>query len=150
MLGRVTSFITWDRLGFTASSLCAVHCISLPFLIMAMPFIAGTWIADRELELWFAGGSVCLAMACSIRTSLRYQKYWLVGLVLFGGALLMGTHAVAPPVCCPEDLSLSWPHFMGTATGGGMLAVSHFLNLSFIKCNAKNSSDCECPDNDLI
>ena len=115
---KATSFITgidWD----SRPSICAVHCISLPFLIMAMPFIAGTWIADRELELWFAGGSVCLALFCSIRTSLKYKQYWLIGLVLFE-MLLMGTHASAPPVCCSEDLS--WPHFMGTATGG-MLAV---------------------------
>ena len=148
MLGKATSFITWDRLGVTASSLCAVHCICLPFLIMAMPFIAGTWIADRELELWFAGGSVFLAIACSIRTSLRYQKYWLVGLVLFGGALLMGTHAAAPPVCCAEDLS--WSHFIGTATGGGMLAASHFLNLGLIKCSSNKSSDCNCSDHHVI
>ena len=147
MLDKAASFITWDRLGFTASSLCAVHCISLPFLIMAMPFIAGTWIADRELELWFAGGSVCLALGCSIMTSLRYKKYWLIGLVLFGGALLMGTHASAPPICCSEDLS--WPHFMGTATGGGLLAASHFLNLGLIKCNSKNT-DCGCPDSGCI
>ena len=61
----------------------------------------------------------------------------------------MGTHAVAPPVCCPEDLSLSWPHFMGTATGGGMLAAYHFFNHGLMKCNTQKSN-CGCPDSDRI
>ncbi|MGE3310061.1 MAG: MerC domain-containing protein [Limisphaerales bacterium] len=38
----------WDRLGFVASSACAVHCVCLPWLLMAMPFLAGTCLADRK------------------------------------------------------------------------------------------------------
>ena len=135
MVNKFNSLITWDRLGFTASSLCAVHCISLPILIMAMPFIAGTWLVDRELEFWFAGISVCLALACAIRACKSHGKYWLIGLVLMGGALLLGSHAAAPPICCSEDLS--WPHFIGTATGGSILATSHFFNIRL-----KKLSDC--------
>ena len=135
-----THRLTWDRVGFMASSVCAVHCICLPILIIVMPFLAGTWLVDREFEFWFAGTSVCLAIGCSIRACQAHRKYWLIGLALLGGSLLLGAHATAPAICCLEDLS--WPHFLGTALGGGLLAITHFFNLRISKCE---SPECCCP-----
>ena len=34
--------LLWDRGGMFASSLCAVHCVCMPVLLLAMPFLAGT------------------------------------------------------------------------------------------------------------
>jgi len=138
--------ILWDRVGFTASSICAVHCICLPLLIIAIPFLAGTWLVNRELEFWFAGASVCLAIGCSIRACQSHKKYWFIGLPLMGGALLLRAHATAPAICCAEDLS--WPHFLGTTLGGGLLASSHFFNLKTAKCESPKSPDCCCSATD--
>ena len=134
--------ILWDRVGFTASSICAVHCICLPVLIISMPYLAGTWLVNREVEFWFASASVCLAIGCSIHTCQSHQKYWLIGLAFMGGAILLSAHATAPAICCSEDLS--WPHFLGTALGGGLLASTHFYNLKIVKCESSKLPDCCC------
>ena len=129
-----------DRLGFCMSTLCAVHCICLPILIIIMPFLAGSWIANRELEMVFAIFSVLFAVSCSMFSLRLHKKYWIPVIAFFGGTILLGAHYTAPEICCSEDLS--WPHFMGTALGGSLLASTHFINLSITKCNTPNSSNC--------
>jgi len=122
-----TSTMRWDRLGVFASSLCAVHCLCLPWLLVAMPFLAGTILADREVELWFVVGSILLATVCTVGGCRAHRKWWLLGLVTTGAVALGCVHVTAPPFCCAKDLS--WPHALGAAFGGGLLATSHFLNL---------------------
>ena len=129
-----------DRLGFCMSTLCAVHCICLPILIVIMPFLAGSWIANRELEMVFAIFSVLFAISCSMFSLRLHKKYWIPVIAFFGGTILLGAHYTAPEICCSEDLS--WLHFMGTALGGSLLASTHFINLSITKCNTPNSSNC--------
>ena len=131
-----------DRVGFCMSSACAVHCICLPLLIVAMPFLAGTWIANRELEMVFAICSVLFAFGCSIFSCRVHKKYWLPAIALVGGSILLGAHYTAPAICCSEDLN--WPHFLGTALGGSLLASTHFINLSISKCDQQDSSSCSC------
>ena len=133
-----------DRLGFCMSALCAVHCICLPILIVIMPFLAGSWIANRELEMVFAICSVLFALGCSMFSSRIHKKYWIPVIAFFGGTILLGAHYSAPEICCSEDLS--WPHFMGTALGGSLLASTHFINLSISKCTQSNSSKCDVQD----
>ena len=133
-----------DRVGFCMSSLCAVHCICLPILIVLMPFLAGSWLVNRELEMVFAICSVLFALCCSIFSTRLHKKYWLPVIAFFGGVILLGAHYTAPAICCSEDLS--WPHFMGTALGGSLLASTHFINLSISKCNQQNSSKCDQQD----
>ena len=135
-----------DRIGFCMSSICAVHCICLPFLIIAMPFLAATWIANREVEMVFAICSVLFALGCSVFSCRLHKKYWLPLIALLGGIILIGAHFTAPDICCSKDLS--WPHFLGTALGGGLLASTHFINLSISKCDQRDSSGCNCHKKD--
>lgn len=121
------SALPWDRLGFVASSLCAVHCVCMPWLLLIMPFLAGSWLADRELERGFVVASVVLAAICTTWGCRVHRKWWLLGLLGAGAVTLFGAHATAPPACCSEHLS--WPHAIGAACGGALLAATHFLNL---------------------
>jgi len=135
-----------DRIGFCMSSLCAVHCICLPFLIIAMPYLAGTWIANRELEMMFSICSVLFAIGCSVCSCRVHKKYWLPIIASIGGAVLLGAHYTAPAICCSEDLS--WHHFLGTFLGGSLLASTHFINLRLSKCVHKELPSCSCQKKD--
>ncbi|MBG86264.1 MAG: hypothetical protein CMO80_05115 [Verrucomicrobiales bacterium] len=116
-----------DRLGFFASSLCAVHCVCMPWLLIALPLLAGTWLVDREIERGFVIASIFLATACTVGGCRTHGRWWLLGLLGTGAAALIGAHATAPPICCADELS--WPHALGAAFGGSLLAATHFLNL---------------------
>jgi hypothetical protein len=117
----------WDRLGFVAASLCALHCLCLPWLVVLLPFLAGTWLADRELERGFVAASIFLAAACTIGGCRAHGKWWLLGLVTTGAVALVWVHVTAPPGCCARDLD--WPRTLAATFGGGLLATAHFFNL---------------------
>ena len=48
----------YDRVGMIASSLCAVHCILMPWVIMMMPIVAGTVLTNLTAENIFVGVSL--------------------------------------------------------------------------------------------
>ncbi len=119
--------LQWDRLGLIASSLCAVHCLCLPWLLLAVPFLAGSLLADPGVERMFVLGSIFLAAACTIGGCRAHRQWWLTGLVTTGAVALIWVHVAAPPFCCARDLN--WPHALVASFGGGLLALTHFFNL---------------------
>ncbi len=141
----------WDRLGFVASALCAVHCLLLPWLLLALPFLSGTLLADRGFERWFVGGSIFVAAACTLGGCRAHGKWWLLGLVTMGAVVLLLVHATAPPFCCARELS--WSHALGATFGGSLLAGTHFFNLRFARSPAAGPAACcgtfNCPTNPL-
>ena len=119
----------FDRVGVCASTLCAVHCILMPWFIMLMPFLAGSVFASSKFENIFVGISISLASFCCYRGCRRHGK-WLIMLPLgFGSVVLFGVRLTAPEICCLEDVS--WTHASASAFGGLLLASSHFLNLKY-------------------
>ncbi|MBL6766021.1 MAG: MerC domain-containing protein [Verrucomicrobiae bacterium] len=122
-------FLPWDRLGLVASSLCAVHCLCLPWLLLLLPFLTGTWLADHEVERGFIIASVFLATACTVGGCRTHGRWSVFFLLSTGACILIGAHVTAPPACCANELS--WPHAIGAACGGGLLAAAHFFNLRF-------------------
>ncbi|MEO7072934.1 MAG: MerC domain-containing protein, partial [Rhodanobacter sp.] len=42
-----------DRVGATASFLCAVHCAALPFVLALLPFVGLGFLADHRFERGF-------------------------------------------------------------------------------------------------
>lgn len=116
----------------------------MPWLLLIMPFLAGSWLADPELERGFIVASIVLAMICTTCGCHLHRKWWLMGLLGVGAATLFGAHATAPPACCSQHLS--WPNAIGAACGGALLAATHFLNLRLQRTPALAAvNDC-CPD----
>ncbi len=138
----------WDRLGMVASSLCAIHCICLPWLLVAMPFLAGTLVADPTAERIFVIGSVLLATLCGIGVFRKLGTWWPLILVFLGGATLLTVHATAPPACCARELG--WTQAIGSGFGGGFLAASHFVGIRLRRnlniAPSCGNSDCLCGD----
>src|SRR5690348_9027020 len=50
-----------DRVGATASFLCAVHCALLPFVIALLPLIGLGFLADHRFERVFVACAAALA-----------------------------------------------------------------------------------------
>ena len=141
---------SWDRFGFVASSLCAVHCICLPWLVLAMPFLSRSLVADPFVERVFVVGSVCLAMLCALVGFKRFGDWWPLLLVSVGAGTLLSIHATAPPSCCAREIE--WTRALGAGFGGGMLAASHFIGIRMRRrgdgspgCQAQDCC-CECSE----
>jgi hypothetical protein len=54
------------KTGVWLSVLCTIHCLAMPFLITALPFLSGSFI-DESVEVYLVGGSLILALILLIK-----------------------------------------------------------------------------------
>jgi hypothetical protein len=111
-----------DRVGATASLLCAVHCMLLPFVLALLPLIGLEFLAGHTFERIFVACAAALASASILVAYRRHrhpQALFLVvpgiALLLFGVAIDINAHLVI--------------HTASVVTGGVLVASAHVTNL---------------------
>ena len=122
---QVNKFRWWrvaDRIGATASFLCAIHCALLPFVLTLLPFIGLEFLADRRFERGFVMFACALALLVLIRGFRRHQHPLPLLLATPGLALLL------LGVTYAEGYSVIL-HSVLVTCGGLLLAAAHFVNL---------------------
>ncbi|MEK2645329.1 MerC domain-containing protein [Bdellovibrio sp. BCCA] len=119
----------WDKLGIFLSSLCAIHCLATPLLVLALPVLGD----------FFHQGWVHISMAIFVipvgifafwsgYKHHRQTKVFALGVL---GLLMVGGASVAPH---------SWVEFFEydivTIFGGLFLVTAHVLNRRACLCHA--------------
>lgn len=111
-----------DRLGATASFLCAVHCALLPFVLAVLPTLGLAVLADHAVERGF------IVFACSLATVmllLGYRRHRRVNaLAVLLPALLLLFAGVLVDI---DQSALA--HAWLVSAGGSLLAIAHLVNL---------------------
>src|SRR5690348_7850231 len=111
-----------DRLGATASFLCAVHCALLPFVIALLPLIGLGFLADHRFERVFVGCAAALASVTILTAWRRHRKLHALFLLLPGIALLLSGIII--------DIGAhEWLHTGLVVCGGVLVASAHVVNL---------------------
>jgi len=111
-----------DRLGMTASTLCAIHCALVPVFLTALPLAGLQFLANEWIEIAMIIVSVILG-TLSLSISYRKQhKKVLPFFILFAGFALIGIGHFAgieslEPVLIPM--------------GGFTVAAAHLMNWRF-------------------
>jgi hypothetical protein len=111
-----------DRVGATASLLCAVHCVLLPFVLALLPLFGLAFLGGDLFERVFV---TCAALLASISILTAYRRHrrahalllMVPGIVL----LLMG-------VAINLDVHVAL-HTLCEVSGGSLLASAHVANL---------------------
>ena len=111
-----------DRVGATASFLCAIHCALLPFVLALLPFLGLEFLADQRFERGFVLFACALALVALIRGFRRHQQPLPLLLAAPGLALLL------LGVTYAESYSVVL-HSVLVTCGGLLLAGAHFVNL---------------------
>lgn len=111
-----------DRVGATASLLCAVHCALLPFVLALLPLIGLEFLAGHTFERIFVA---CAAVLASTSILVAYRRHrhpqalFLmvpgIMLLLFGVAINLDVHVLV--------------HTASVVTGGVLVASAHVTNL---------------------
>lgn len=111
-----------DRVGATASLLCAVHCMLLPFVLALLPLIGLEFLAGHTFERIFVA---CAAVLASTSILVAYRRHrhpqalflMVPGIVLllFGVAINLDVHVLV--------------HTASVVTGGLLVASAHVTNL---------------------
>lgn len=111
-----------DRVGATASMLCAVHCALLPFVLALLPLIGLEFLAGHTFERIFVGCAAALACASILTAYRRHRRPHALFLMVPGIALLcvgvvvnLDLHVIAHTAC--------------VVTGGVLVASAHVTNL---------------------
>ena len=63
-----------DRIGITATSLCALHCILLPILLPILPLMGLSFLADHTWEHIFLMMTAVLGTVALFSGFKRYHK----------------------------------------------------------------------------
>ncbi|HEX7369081.1 MAG TPA: MerC domain-containing protein [Rhodanobacteraceae bacterium] len=111
-----------DRVGATASLLCAIHCVLLPFVLALLPLIGLEFLAGHTFERIFVTCAALLASASILTAYRRHRKPHAlflmvpgIALLLFGIAIDLDAHVVI--------------HTASVVTGGVLVASAHVSNL---------------------
>jgi len=111
-----------DRVGATASFLCAVHCALLPFVLTVLPLLGLGFLAGHRFERGFVMFAATLALFALFGGYRRHRRLLPLLLALPGLALLLLgiTWGLAYPIAVHSAL---------VTCGGLLVASAHFVNL---------------------
>lgn len=121
-----------DKAAIALSTTCAIHCLFLPILLVALPALATTSVGSESfhrLLLWFAFPVSVLALTQGCR---RHKDRIVIGAGVLGLALLTTT-AITGHNLLSED-----GERIATTLGATVLAFGHIRNYRLCnknKCN---------------
>ena len=125
-----------DRIGITATSLCALHCILLPVLLPALPLLGLSFLADHAWEHTFLLITAILGSVALFSGFKKYHRRLFPFYLLFLG---VGTYWIK------HDFSEAiQPYFI--IIGASLIVAAHIINLKL--CNScKKCTDEGCESN---
>jgi hypothetical protein len=128
-----------DRVGATASFLCALHCAALPFVFALLPAVGLGFLADHGFERWFIAFATVLASTMLIRGYLRHRVPHALALLLPSLVLLwLGGYVY------DFESAGGW-HAALVALGGSGVALAHLINL-----RSTHAHDACCQPNAIV
>lgn len=114
--------INLDFLGFSASLLCAIHCISLPLLLSVGALGGLAWLENEILEHGIILFSFIIASWSLGQSYFKYRlKFDAIAVVFIGFGFILAAHTFA------ESLE---PILM--MIGGCCIAFAHYLNWKMV------------------
>ena len=113
---------TLDRLAIGAAALCAAHCLLTPVLIVLVPVLASTLVADENFhKLMLIGvlptSILALGVGCRRHGSRSVLTLGITGLAILICAALWG-----------HDLLGEVGERLATLAGGLIMSVAHYRN----------------------
>lgn len=122
-----------DRIGITATSLCALHCILLPVIIPALPLLGIGFLADHAWEHIFLIVTAILGTIAMLSGFRKYhKKLYPFYLLILGVVVYWQKHDFS------EELQ---PFFI--IIGATLIVAAHLINLKLCN-NCKQCTEHEC------
>lgn len=119
-----------DKMGIAVTSLCALHCIILPFLLPLLPLVGLTFIVDEAFEISLFATTVVLGFSALSSGYFRYHRRLYPMLLLFVGCFIYVMKLLFGIEDDPVFVMLS----------ASFIVAAHMLNMKFT-----NEHDrCEC------
>jgi len=122
-----------DRIGITATSLCALHCILLPVLLPALPLLGLSFLADHAWEHFFLIITAVLGTFALFSGFRKYHRRLYPFYLLFLGVSIYWIK---------HDFSEALePYFI--IVGASLIVAAHVINIKLCN-NCKQCADDKC------
>lgn len=121
-MARLSYQAAGDKIAIVLSTMCAIHCLTLPVALIAFPLLATTFVGDEHfhaLLMWLILPTSILALGLGCR---RHKDQFVIGLGILGLSLLVIMVMVG------HDLFGEIGERAGTVLGSGFLISGHIRN----------------------
>jgi uncharacterized membrane protein YfcA len=132
--------VKWDAIGIGASTLCAIHCLALPFVLAFAPAVAhllpGDEVVHRSLACFLAAIGLV-----AFRAGYKVHRKKIVIVFLTAGIAGVSAGAYVGSLLPSHRWEVAV-----TLVGGGFLILAHSLNRTLCRscriCAEKTSRTC--------
>jgi O-antigen/teichoic acid export membrane protein len=121
-----------DFVGFSASLLCAVHCIALPFLLSFTPLMGLRFLENPLIEASIILLTFIVASYAIAHGYRRHHKKPTALLIVAAGFL---------SIIIGHVLHTAWAEIIFSAIGGTVIATAHVVNWMHIR---QTATKCRC------
>jgi len=123
-----TAIVSLDTLGITASTICIIHCMAMPFVITMLPFLGWQFLEGKTAHHILAAFVITFALTAVVPGYLKHKRPEVLASMLVGlGLVLYATFA--PSQISPENLELPL-----ITIGNIILVATHWRNRSLSLC----------------
>jgi uncharacterized membrane protein len=124
-----------DKVSIGLSTLCAIHCLVLPLLLLMLPSLVGTQLASEAFHTWMLIAVIptslyALTMGCKKHKRLQFLFIGMSGLVLLSSPVFLG-----------HEIVNEFSEKILTLLGAGLMVLAHWKNFSL----CKKHQECPCP-----
>ena len=117
-----------DRAAIALSGLCVLHCLAMPFVLLALPFLGQLTEGHFHLQML-----IVVVPVSSIALGLGYRRHRRLSVMVAGGIglllLFIGGTWMHNEIGIIADRA-------ATIAGSLLLASAHFYNSRFSRCQA--------------
>jgi xanthine/uracil permease len=123
------TIVSLDTLGIAASTLCIIHCLAMPFIIAALPFLGLQFLEGNLAHQVLAGFVLCFALFAVLPGYLKHRRTpVLIGMSV--GLLLVLFATFGANHCLGETWELPL-----ISIGNLLLVGTHLWNRGLLKCD---------------
>jgi len=107
-----------DHIGFTASTLCAIHCALMPFVITLLPLLGLEFLSSIWVEISIIALSIVIGISSLIPSYVKYHRKLLplllliIGFILIFGTHFFGFHELEPILVPIGGLTIAGAHLL--------------------------------------
>lgn len=134
-----------DLIGFSASTICAIHCFTMPFIIVFLPLLGIQFIANPVFEYCFISLSLFIGAYTFKHGYFNHHKkiypfaiFFLGFSIILIGHFLFHQHSYDQNLTELEKHTDEFLFLMIAPIGASIIAFSHLLNRSLTR-NFKSS-----------
>ncbi|MBW7856513.1 MAG: MerC domain-containing protein [Ignavibacteriaceae bacterium] len=133
-----------DMIGFSASTICAIHCAIMPILLSLLPLGLFEFATSVYFEIGVIGISIIIGLYTFRDGYLKHHHNPIPIIIFIGGfCIIIAGHFIFGGHDHSESMTDHGViHFFIVPLGAIFIGVSHFLNIKKMKsCNAKHNSE---------